>query len=211
MEAVEQTPENEDYEAPPDGLPARLKAALRAGIFTLRRVKQGVAARFQRAPAEAEEKAEDARADKGVRDRADESEVVEETGASPRKLWVSLLIYSSVLLVGAGTGGGYAYYYLSTMLTTRSDEIVRLRSEITQQTKYAAESKKKVDAEQAKRISAENRLALMLANRENPNAPSQEGGPATRSAADTRVGNCQLRSGAIGATLKDCIADFNRK
>jgi len=220
---IEAIADDEERDAPPDGLPARLKRLLRAVIVAMRRVKQAIAARFQRAPAEGEEEAEAdeshvdsrsaSRPDSHRNTRADETDEAEEPVAAPRSWWRSLAIYASVLLIGAGAGGSGAYYYLSDLIATRSVEITRQRNEIVRQAKYVAEAKRKIEAQQAKRIEAENRLALMLADGKIPQAGLAAGDSAgsSQGAADPHNGNCKLRSGDVGASLKDCIADFNRK
>ncbi len=196
-----------------EGLPARLKAQLRASILATLRLKQHLLARFQRAPAELEEESVVAR----TTTRSEVNEAAKEDATAPRIPRRTLLIYTLVLVVGVAAGGGggayYAYHYLSDQLSKQKAEVVRQRDELATQAKSVTIAKQKFVAQQAKRIDAEKRLALMQADRENPLA--SPGGPenqgSAHGAAESRTGNCQLHSGNVGASLKDCIADFNRK
>ena len=204
--ASETVDESEAEAAPRPGLVLRLKRLLAAPLLLLRRLRRPKAGTY----------GEEADADRG-----DEEDAAGSPAAPP--LWRRLLPYGLVLLAGAAAGGA-AIYGLSAQvvarqaaeLNARQDEAMRLKGVLAGYDKLMLQTRKKLEEEQGKRAELENRLAMAQSDLLRPSQPpaGRGGGDqgASRSAAVTgKMADCTLRPGSAGATLKDCLAEFNRQ
>lgn len=152
------------------------------------------------------------------------SETVEETEAETEApavppLWRRLPSCGLLLLAGAGVGGSGMYWLSaqeiarqSTALDERQDEIARLKGVLAGYDKMVLQNHKKLEAEQGKRAEIENRLSMAQADlTRRPAAPAASSAPGQRNPTEAgKTGDCTLRPGSIGSTLKDCLAEFNR-
>ena len=211
--ASETVDETDEEAAPRPSLVLRLKRLLSAPFLLL--------GRLRRSRAELEEtEAEEARPDR--RDaRREETEAETEAQAVP-PLWRRLLPYGLLLLAGASAGGGGIYWLSaqeiarqSTALDERQDEIARLKGVLAGYDKMVLQNHKKLEAEQGKRAEIENRLSMAqadLTRRPAPReAPAASSAPGQRNPTEAgKTGDCTLRPGSVGSTLKSCLEEFNR-
>ena len=213
--ASETVDESEAGAAPRPGLILRLKRLLAAPLSLLERLRR-------RKP-----KAEDAEAEStesGSRDGGREEvkgEEAEAPAAPPP--WRRLLPYSLVLLAGATAGGSLNYWFSAQVISRQAAvlgeqqaEIERLKGLLAGYDKMILKNQKKLEEEQGKRVELENRLAIAQADlmRQPPAVGSRASAaprrPSTAAAEASKGGNCTLRPGTIGSSLKDCLAEFNR-
>lgn len=213
--ASETVDESEAGAAPKPGLILRLRRLLAAPLSLLERLRR-------RKP-EAED-AEAESAETGKRDAGREevkSEEAEAPAAPPP--WRRLLPYGLVLLAGAAAGGG-GIYWLSSQVVARQAaelgeqqaEVARLKDILAGYDKLILQDRKKMEEEKARRAELENRLAAAQAEQLRPPAPAESRAdaaarkPAASATEAGKGGNCTLRPGTIGSSLKDCLAEFNR-
>jgi hypothetical protein len=206
--ASETVDEAEDGAIPRPGLVLRLKRLLAAPLLLLRRLRQP--------KAEAEEEAAEAEPDRR-NTRREESDEEAEVPAAPSP-WRRLLPYGLVLLAGAGAGGG-GMYWLSAQVIARQtaelgeqqEEVARLKGVLAGYDQLVLQNRKKLEEEQSRRVALENRLAMAQADLTRQPAAGGRGAPAQAAAGQPgKAGDCTLRPGSIGSTLKDCLAEFNR-
>lgn len=210
--ASETIDEAEDEPAPRPSLVLRLKRLLAAPVLLLRRLRRPQA----EAGGEEEAAAPDAR-------REESSDEAGAPTAPPP--WRRLLPYGLVLLAGAAAGGGLNYW-LSAQVVSRQAavlgeqqaEIERLKGLVAGYDKMILKNQKKLEEEQGKRVALENRLATAQADlMRQPPAPAESRAdaaarkPAASPTDPGKGGNCMLRPGTIGSSLKDCLAEFNRR
>jgi len=194
---------------PRPGLVLRLKRLLAAPLLLLRRLRRP------------KEETEEEAATEAVPDRRDtrreESDEEAEVPAAPSR-WHRLLPYGLVLLAGAGAGGG-GMYWLSAQVIARQAavldeqqaEVARLKGLVAGYDQLVLQNRKKLEEEQSKRVALENRLAMAQADLTRQPAAVERGAPAQAAAGPPgKAGDCTLRPGSIGSTLKDCLAEFNR-
>jgi hypothetical protein len=205
--------ESEAEAAPRPGLAVRLKRLLAAPVLLLRRLRR---ARTEAVEIEAEAELPDRR-------DARRDEAVEEDASAPvPPRWRRLLPYGLALLAGLALGGG-SLYGLSAQVIARQAaelneqqaEVARLKGLVAGYDQLVLQNKKKLEEEQSKRVALENRLATAQADlARQPASGSGSGGrgtPAQTAAGQPgKAGDCTLRPGSIGSTLKDCLAEFNR-
>ncbi len=193
---------------PRPNLVLRLKRLLAAPLLLLRRLRQ------PRAEAE-EETTETAPDRRGA--RGEEADEAAEVPAAPSP-WRRLLPYGLVLLAGAGAGGG-GMYWLSVQVIARQttelgeqqEEVARLKDVLAGYDQLVLQNRKKLEEEQSRRVTLENRLAMAQADLTRQPAAGGRGAPALAAAGQPgKAGDCTLRPGSIGSTLKDCLAEFNR-
>lgn len=219
MSSASHTVEEPDEEAPPKpSLGLRLKRLLVAPLLLLRRLRKP-------APAEAAEEDDAPPARRRARGREVEAEEAEATPAGP-PLWRRALPYAIAGALGAAAAGG-AVSWLSGQIIARQsaqiagqeDDIARLRGVLAGYDKMMLQNKKKLEEEQGRRAEAENRLAMAqtdlarrAAPRETAAAPGTASprGAAARPADPGKTGDCTLRPGTAGSTLKGCLDEFNR-
>jgi len=220
MPTASQAIEESAEEAPPKpSLGLRLKRLLIAPLLLLRRLRKP-------APAEAAEE-DDAPPVRGrERGRKEEAEEAEAVPARP-PLWRRALPYAVVFALGAAAAGG-AVSWLSgqaiarqaAIMAEQETDIERLRGVLAGYDKMMLQNRKKLEEEQGRRAEAENRLSIAqtdLARQAAPPAPVANGGTGTRPASRggsagsrDKTGDCTLRPGAAGSTLKGCLEEFNR-
>ncbi|MBM3392518.1 MAG: hypothetical protein FJY34_11195 [Betaproteobacteria bacterium] len=204
--------ESADEAAPKPSLGLRLKRLLVAPLLLLRRLRKPAPA------ADAEE--DDAPPARGRGRGRDED--AEEAGAGPAgpPLWRRALPYAVVFALGAAAAGG-AVSWLSGQVIARQaeamsaqdDEIVRLKGVLAGYDRMMLQNKKKLEEEQGRRAEAENRLSIAQTNLARQAAPpaASSASTATGSAGSRdKTGDCTLRPGAAGSTLKGCLEEFNR-
>ncbi len=219
MSTASQAIEESADEAPQKpSLGLRLKRLLVAPLLLLRRLRKPAPA------AEAEEDDAPPARERG-RGREEDAEEAETAPAGP-PLWRRALPYAVVFALGAAAAGG-AVSWLSgqviarqaTIMAEQEADIARLRGVLIGYDKMMLQNKKKLEEEQGRRAEAENRLAMAqtdlarrTAPRETATAPGPAGtrGGATRPVDPGRTGDCTLRPGAAGSTLKGCLEEFNR-
>lgn len=217
MSTASETVDESEAEAPPrPGLVLRLKRLLAAPLSLLERLRR-------RKP-EAED-AEAESAETGNRDAGREvvkSEEAEAPAAPPP--WRRLLPYGLVLLAGAAAGGGLNYWFSAQVISRQAAElgeqqaeIERLKGLVAGYDKIIVKNQKKLEEAQGKRAELENRLAAAQAEQiRQPPAPAESRTdaaarkPAASATEAGKGGNCTLRPGTIGSSLKDCLAEFNR-
>jgi len=211
--ASETVDETEEDAAPRPSLVLRLKRLLVAPLLLLRRLRR------PKAVAEGEE-AEGAEPDARNARREEGDEEAEAPAAPPR--WRRLLPYGLALLAGAGAGGG-GISWLSAQVIARQaaelgeqeEEVARLKGVLAGYDQLVLQNKKKLEEEQGKRVELENRLALAQADlaRQPPPVTSSASapGPSKNAAGAGKAGDCTLRPGSIGDTLKGCLEEFNRR
>lgn len=193
----------------------RLKRLLAAPLLLLRRLRQP--------KVEAEEEAAEAVPERRGT-RGEEIDEAAEVPAAPSP-WRRLLPYSLALLAGAGAGGG-GIYWLSAQVIARQaaelgeqeEEVARLKGMLAGYDQLVLQNRKKLEEEQGKRVALENRLALAQAQadlaRQPPPATRSSAsaqGPSKNAAGADKAGDCTLRPGSIGNTLKGCLEEFNRR
>jgi hypothetical protein len=210
--ASETADEADEVAAPRPSLVLRLKRLLAAPLL-LRRLRQS--------KAEAEEEAAEAVPDRRGT-RRQESDEEAEVPAAPSR-WRRLLPYGLILLAGVVVGGGTIYWLSAQVIARQSAElgeqqaeVERLKGLVAGYDKLTLQNKKKLEEEQSKRAELENRLSMAQADLlRQPSAAESRTGAASRkppaaAAEASKGGNCTLRPGTIGGTLKDCLAEFNR-
>ena len=206
--ASETVDEAEDGAIPRPGLVLRLKRLLAAPLLLLRRLRQP--------KAEAEEETAEAMPDRRGA-RCEEVDEATEIPAAPPP-WRRLLPYGLVLLAGAGAGGG-GMYWLSAQVIARQtaeldeqqEEVARLKGVLAGYDQLVLQNRRKLEEEQSRRVALENRLAMAQADLTRQPAAGGRGAPAQAAAGQPgKAGDCTLRPGSIGSTLKDCLAEFNR-
>lgn len=208
--ASETIDEAEEEAAPRPSLVLRLKRLIAAPVLLLRRLRRPK----EEAGGEEEAEARDAR-------REESSNEAEAPAASPP--WRRLLPYALVLMAGASAGGGLIYWLSAQVISRQAaeldeqqTEVERLKGLVAGYDKLVLQNKKKLEEEQGKRVEVENRLAIAQAEltRQPPAAASRSSAaprnPSAAAAEASKGGNCTLRPGTIGDTLKDCLAEFNR-
>lgn len=224
MPTASQAIEESAEEAPPKpSLGLRLKRLLVAPLLLLRRLRKP-------APAEAAEE-DDAPPSRGrERGRKEEAEEAEAVPARP-PLWRRALSYAVVFALGAAAAGG-AVFWLSGQVIARQaaimaeqeTDIERLRGVLAGYDRMMLQNKKKLEEEQGRRAEAENLLSIAQTNLARQAAPPASVAPSnTAGSAGTRptarggsagsrdkTGDCTLRPGAAGSTLKGCLEEFNR-
>jgi hypothetical protein len=213
LSTASETVDETGAEAPPrPGLVLRLKRLLAAPVLLLRRLRRR----------QAETEGEEAEGTEAGARGAGREETTEETAApTAPPLWRRLLPYGLILLAGAAAGGG-AINWLSAQVIARQAaelgeqqaEVERLKGLVAGYDKLTLQNKKKLEEEQGRRAELENRLALAQADliRQPSPAASRPGTarPSAGQAEADKSGNCTLRPGTVGNTLKDCLAEFNR-
>ena len=215
--ASETVDEVEEAAALRPSLVLRLKRLLVAPLLLLRRLRK---------PAQAEEAmADDASPARGRdrgRGRDEEAEEAEAVPAGPPR-WRRALPYAIVFALGAAAAGGTVSWLAaqviarqSAQIDTQEADIARLKGVLAGYDKMMLQNRKKLEVEQGRRAEAENRLAMAQADLlgQPPAAAGRSGGApgASRNAAGSgKMADCTLRPGSAGATLKDCLADFNRQ
>lgn len=206
--ASETADEAEEGAMPRPSLALRLKRLLAAPVLLLRRLRQHGAE-----PGE-----ETAEATPDRRDaRGEEVDDAAEAPAAP-PAWRRLLPYGLVLLAGAGAGGGGMHWFSAQVIARKTAElgeqqaeVVRLKGLVAGYDQLVLQNRKKLEEEQSRRVMLENRLAMAQADltRQPPS-----GGRGAQAQAATgqpgKAGDCTLRPGSVGSTLKDCLAEFNR-
>lgn len=216
-----------------NGRLARLKAAFAGAALAVASPFRRLFGRLRRKSGDEAAEVEEARP---VSSRIAEADGVdeEESAPAPRNRRRGLLIYGSVLLAGAAAGGTAAYLMLSKIVLAQSEEIGRQQEEIGKQKtlltgyekilvldhrkledheKALALDLKKLEERQARLVEAEKQLAQLrqdhAASTYRPDQAPSAGNKAQAGA--TRTGDCELRPGSIGDTLKNCIKEFNRQ
>jgi hypothetical protein len=195
--------------APKPGFVLRLKRLLALPLRLLGRLRK---------PQEVDAE-EDAAPDAG-RDRREASDESEALPAAP-PLWRRILPYALVLLAGATAGGGALYAlsarviaHQSARLAEQAEEVARLKDVLAGYDRMTLQQKKKLDEEQGRRAELQNRLATAQADLARGHAsPAPEPGAATAAGGSHvrgQSGDCTLRPGSIGSTLKACLEKFNR-
>jgi hypothetical protein len=206
--ASETVDEAEEGAMPRPSLVLRLKRLLAAPLLLLRRLRP--------LKAEAEEDTAEAAPDRRGA-RGEEIDGAAEAPVPPPP-WRRLLPYGLVLLAGAAAGGG-GMYWLSAQVIARQaaelgdqqEEVARLQGVLAGYDQMVLQNKKKLEEEQSKRVVLENRLAMAQADLTRQPAAGGRGAPAQAAAGQPgKAGDCTLRPGSIGNTLKDCLAEFNR-
>lgn len=208
--ASETVDDAEEGAVPRPSLVLRLKRLLAAPLLLLRRLRQ------PKTEAEAEEETAEAMPDRRGA-RGEEADEATEVPAAPPP-WRRLLPYGLVLLAGAGAGGG-GMYWLSAQVIARQtaelgeqqEEVARLKGVLAGYDQLVLQNRKKLEEEQSRRVALENRLAMAQADLTRQPAAGGRGAPAQAAAGQPgKAGDCTLRPGSIGSTLKDCLAEFNR-
>lgn len=206
--ASETVDDTEEGAMPRPSLVLRLKRLLAAPLLMLRRLRQP--------RAEAEEGTTETAPDRRGA-RGEEADEAAEVPAAPLP-WRRLLPYGLVLLAGAGAGGG-GMYWLSAQVIARQttelgeqqEEVARLKDVLAGYDQLVLQNRKKLEEEQSRRVALENRLAMAQADLTRQPAAGGRGAPALAAAGQPgKAGDCTLRPGSIGSTLKDCLAEFNR-
>jgi hypothetical protein len=216
MFTASNTVEDSDDETPPKpSLGLRLKRLLVAPLLLLRRLRRT-------APAEAA--ADDEASPVRGRGREWESEEAVAVPAGP-PLWRRALPHAIVFALGAAAAGGAVSWLAgqviarqSALIAEQETDIARLRGVLAGYDRMMLQSRKKLEEEQGRRAEAENRLAMAqtdLARRAAPRETAAGPGPggtraAARPADPGRTGDCTLRPGTAGSTLKGCLEEFNR-
>lgn len=213
--ASETVDETEAEAAPRPGLVLRLRRLLGAPLLLLERLRR---------PKPAAEEAEGEIAESGSRDGGNETTDEELEAPAARPLWRRLPPYAIVLALGAAAGGGGTYWLSTQAIARQAAELVEQRAEAARlkdilagYDKLILQNRKKLEEEQGKRAELENRLATAQAElMRRPPAPAESRAdaaarkPAASPAEAGKGGNCTLRPGTIGSSLKDCLAEFNR-
>jgi hypothetical protein len=204
MSTASNTVGDSEAEAPAQpGFVLRLKRLLVAPLILLQRLRKPK-------PAEDEEALADTRADT-------EDSTPAQT-APP--LWRRALPYALVLLAGAAAGGGSIYWlsakivaHQSAQLAEQKEEVARLKGVLAGYDRMMLQNKKKHDEELGKRAELENRLAQAQSDLARKPAAAQSSLSAAGggTAPPGKTGDCTLRPGSIGSTLKGCIEEFNRQ
>lgn len=207
--------ETEEEAAPRPSLALRLKRLLVAPLLLLRRLR--------RPPAEADESGEKPQGRARDRRRDEEEEAAELPAGPP--LWRRALPSLVALLLGAAAAGG-AVSWLSGQviarqsgeLSAQEEEIARLKGVLAGYDRMMLQNKKKLEEEQGRRAEAENRLAIAQTDLARRAAPRDAAGPGAsgarsgtvRPADPGKTGDCTLRPGSAGSSLKSCLEEFNR-
>lgn len=215
MSTASETVDESEAEAPPrPSLVLRLKRLLAAPVLLLRRLRQPKA------------EAEDGEAEgtEARESRREESDGEEAEAPAVRPLWRRLLPYGLILLAGGAAGGGTIYWLSAQVIARQSAElgeqqaeVERLKGLVAGYDKLTLQNKKKLEEEQGKRAELENRLSMAQADllRQPFTAESRQGATTRKPSAVTaeagKGGNCTLRPGTVGNSLKDCLAEFNRQ
>ena len=221
MSTASDTVDESGEEAPPKpSLGLRLKRLLVAPLLLLRRLRKPAAAE-----AAEEDDAPRARGRDRGRGRDEAEEETEAVPAGP-PLWRRALPYAIVFALGAAAAGGAVSWLSGQVIARQSaqiaeqeDDIARLKGVLAGYDKMMLQNRKKFEEEQGRRAEAENRLAMAqtdLARRAAPRetaatpGPASPRGAAARPADPGKTGDCTLRPGTAGSTLKGCLEDFNR-
>ncbi len=212
----------EEAAAPPS-LALRAKRLLIAPLLLLKRLRRPKAVKQSEEAEEAQPRAGNAR--RGA------SEETETAPAAALPLWRRLLPYGLLLLAGTAAGGGAIYWlsaqviaHQSTELSEQADDIARLKGVLAGYDRMMLENHRKLETEKGKRAELGNRLAIAQSDltrrpppREAPAAPSVaapsasgQPSPARGQTEAGKTGDCTLRPGSIGSTLKSCLEEFNR-